>query len=206
MTLSTQQTAKHGIVARIFHWLTPLLLAYGFFRNGNVTGALTDPAAMTREIWFGVAVLAVFALRFIWMHGFNGGASRLPADAPKWERRGSKFGHLALYGFVAAIVLTGFSIPLAQTTGNAAMVDAASGFHEGITNVGVAFLGLHIAAALWHKLARNDGIWESIGTPGFEPRRFAAFRNFEGWTTRRLVPRLDGWYARIRKYIPVFLR
>ena len=66
------------MVVRLLHWLTPLLLAYGFFRNGNVTGALTNPAAMTRVIWFGVAVLAAFTLRHIWMHGFNGGASCLP--------------------------------------------------------------------------------------------------------------------------------
>ena len=206
MNLSTQHVANHGRIARRLHWLTPLLLVYAFFRNGNVTGALTNPAAMTREIWFGVAVLAAFALRFVWMHRFNGGASRLSADAPRWERKASKFGHGAIYAFVAAIVLTGFFIPLAQSTGNAGLVDAAGGFHEFVTNLGVGLLGIHVAAALWHKLLRNDGIWESIGMPGFIPSRLAIFLKVGKLATQHLVPRLSSWYGHIRKFVPATFR
>ena len=206
MALSIQHLAKHGRIAQALHWLTPMLLVYAYFRNGDVTGALTNPAAMTREIWFGIAVLVAFALRYIWMRRFNGGASRLAADAPRWERKASKFGHGAIYAFVAAIVLTGFSIPLAQSTGNSDLVDVAGGFHEFITNVGVGLLAIHVAAALWHKLLRNDGIWESIGTPSFDPTRFSIFRKVEGWAKGRLVPRLSSWYGYIRKFVPATFR
>lgn len=63
--LETQKpNPHHGVMARVLHWSTPLLIAYGYFRNGEVTGALHEPAAMTREIWFGAAVLGIFLLRF----------------------------------------------------------------------------------------------------------------------------------------------
>jgi cytochrome b561 len=206
MTNSPQYVNKHGLVARLLHWLTPLLLAYGFIRNGDVTGALTDPAAMSREIWFGVAVLVIFVPRFVWMHRFNGGASRLPATAPRWERTASRLGHGTLYGAVVAIILTGFSIPLAQSTGNAALVNAASGFHEFITNVGLAVLAVHVAAAVWHKLVRNDGIWESISAPRYVITPFAALHKLGAVLAGRLVPDRFGWYDRIRKFVPMSSR
>ncbi len=46
--MMTQYAARSEGIVRLLKWLTPLLLAYGFFRSGSVTGALTTRAAKTR--------------------------------------------------------------------------------------------------------------------------------------------------------------
>ena len=141
-----------------------LLLLFAFIDNGDVTNALRDPAAMAFEARVGIMVLVAFALRYAWMHLFNGGASRLPATAPRWELWASRLAHHSLYLCVAAIVATGLLIPFAQSHAPG-LLGAASGLHEFVAGLTLWIIGAHIAAALWHKLVRRDGVWESIGTP-----------------------------------------
>lgn len=160
----------HGRVARILHWGTTALLLFAFIENGDVTNALRDPAAMRMEAWLGLGIVAVFALRFIWMHRFNGGASRLPLASPGWERRLAGLAHNGIYVCVAAIVATGLLIPAALSWGTPFWVDAARGLHEFVANGTLVLIGGHIAAALWHKLIRRDGVWESIGAPWWTPK------------------------------------
>ena len=97
----------HGAVAKALHWGTAGMLLYAYIRNGDVTGALDSPSAMNREIMFGLAAGALFAGRFFWMRDLNGGPSRLPSDAPRWEHLASKLILAAAPGFaVAAIGIT----------------------------------------------------------------------------------------------------
>ena len=164
----------HGAVAKALHWGTAGMLLYAYIRNGDVTGALDSPSAMNREIMFGLAAGALFAARFFWMRYLNGGRSRLPSDAPRWEHLASKLAHHSLYIAVAAILATGLSIPLAQAYGGGGAVRAVVDVHEFVTGAAGALIFAHIAAALWHKLVRRDGIWESIGTPWWRGRKPAA--------------------------------
>jgi cytochrome b561 len=154
----------HGIVAKGLHWATGMLLLFAYVFNGEVTNALRDPAAMRSEAYLGIAILAIFGARFAWMRYLNNGASRLPEDAPRWEHLLSRLAHYGLYLSVGAIVASGLSIPLAQSYAPG-MVRAVIEVHEFLTNVTIALIVAHIAAALWHKLIRRDGVWESIGTP-----------------------------------------
>jgi cytochrome b561 len=166
----------HGRVAKILHWSTTALLLFAYIANGDVTNALRDPAAMRMEAYFGLGILAVFAARFVWMQRFNGGASRLSEAAPVWEHRLSRLAHHSIYLCVAAIVITGLLIPAALAWGTPPWVDAAREVHEFVANLTLVIIGAHVAAALWHKLVRRDGVWESIGTPWWQPKR--------GWMAR----------------------
>ena len=173
------QARPHGRVGKLLHWGTAALLLFAFLDNGDVTGALRDPAAMRFEAWVGLTVALAFALRWAWMRWMNGGTSRLPADAPAWERWASRVAHNSLYFCVGLIVLTGLSIPLAQAVGGRGLVGAAGDVHEFVAGLTLWVIAAHVLAALWHKLVRRDGVWESIGTP---------------WWSRLRLP--DAWAAR----------
>lgn len=168
----------HGRVAKILHWSTAGLLVFAYIENGDVTNALRDPAAMRLEAALGIFIAAIFALRFFWMQRFNAGASRLPASAPWWEHRLSRLAHHSLYLGVMAIVATGLMIAAAQAWSTPQMVNITRDIHEGAANLTLFLIAAHVAAALWHKLMRQDGIWESMSTPWWEPN--------SGWLPKRL--------------------
>lgn len=186
---ATPEARPHGLVAKLLHWGTAGLLLFAFIDNGDVTGALRDPAAMRFEAWVGLAVLATFALRWVWMRWMNGGASRLPASAPAWERWASRVAHNSLYLCVGLIVLTGLSIPLAQAVGGRGLVGAAADLHEFVAGLTLWVIAAHVAAALWHKLVRRDGMWEAIGTPWWSrPRLPDAWAGRAQGLAERLAP------------------
>ncbi len=163
----------HGRTARMLHWSTAGILLYGYIRNAEVTNALNDPEAMTREVWFAIALGVLFAARFVWMEFFNGGASRLPEHAPRWEHVLSRFAHYAIYVGVAAIILTGLGIAF-FATGASLMLTIMTGLHEFATGATALLIFAHIAGALWHKIIRRDGVWESMGSSVPKP-------NFRLW-------------------------
>jgi cytochrome b561 len=170
VTDDASRSRPHGLVAKALHWGTAGLLLFAYIDNGDVTGALRDPASMRFEALVGLGVVAAFAARFLWMQRWNGGATRLPASAPWWEQRLSRLAHHSLYLCVAAIVASGLLIWGAQSFAGSGLVRAAADLHEFITGATLFVIGGHIAAALWHKLVRRDGVWESIGTPWWQPR------------------------------------
>ncbi len=138
----------HGMVAKILHWATMGLLLFAYIDNGDVTNALRSPASMRMEAYLGLAVAAVFALRFVWMQRCNRGASRLPATAPVWEHRVSRLAHYSLYLSVLAIVATGLLIPAPQSWGGSAMIRSAVDLHEFVTSATLALIAAHVVAAL----------------------------------------------------------
>jgi cytochrome b561 len=160
----------HGKVAKILHWSTTALLLFAYIDNGDFTNALSDPSAMRMEAYLGLGVLAAFALRLVWMHRFNQGASRLPASAPVWEHKVSRLAHFSIYLCVLAIVTSGLMIMAAQNIAGGQWVGVARDTHEVFTNLTLFVIGAHIAAALWHKVLRRDGVWEAMGTPWWQPK------------------------------------
>lgn len=160
----------HGKIAKLLHWSTTGLLLFAYIENGDVTNAMRNAAAMRMEAWLGLGIVATFALRFLWMRRFNGGASRLPATAPAWEHRLSGLAHDTIYLCVVAIVATGLLIPAALAWATPFWVDLARDVHEFFTNLTLFVIAAHVVAALWHKIVRRDGVWESIGSPWWQPK------------------------------------
>jgi cytochrome b561 len=169
ITEDSSRSGPHGVVAKVLHWGTAGLLLFAYIDNGDVTNALRDPASMRFEAVVGLGVVAAFAARFVWMQRWNGGSTRLPASAPWWEHRLSRLAHHSLYLCVSAIVASGLLIWGAQSFGGGGLVRAAADLHEFITGATLFVIGGHVAAALWHKIVRRDGVWESIGTPAGWP-------------------------------------
>ena len=92
------------------------------------------------------------------------GATRLPSSAPKWERTLSKVAHYGIYAGVAMIVFSGLAIAYGYATPalGGVFVSIVTEFHELSLAITAILLLAHVIGALWHKLVRKDGIWESM--------------------------------------------
>ena len=163
----TQRAQPHGFVTKTIHWLSALLIAYGYFKGLDNVSQLSDPALFRYEIAFALVMGAVFALRLLWTTAV-GGITRLPASAPRWEHVASRSVHIGLYASVFGIVLSGLGIALGFATPalGGLFLTAMLGLHEMTLAALPMLLILHIAGALWHKFVRRDGILESMTVGG----------------------------------------
>lgn len=164
--------APHGYATRAFHWLGGALLAYAFIENGEATRVLFNPAAMRRDVILGAIIGLVFLARPIWVYLFRGG-SRLPADAPRWEKALTSISQFSIYGSLAAVLVSGFLIAYVAPeshifrarrrvrTDNPLLAGAIR-FHVGVSDFLLFLIYAHIAFAFWHWLFREDGLWESM--------------------------------------------
>lgn len=163
----TQRAQPHGFVTKTIHWLSALLIAYGYFKGLDNVSQLSDPALFRYEIAFALVMGAVFALRLLWTTAV-GGVTRLPASAPRWEHVASRSVHIGLYASVFGIVLSGLGIALGFATPalGGLFLTAMLGLHEMTLAALPMLLILHIAGALWHKVVRRDGVLESMTVGG----------------------------------------
>jgi hypothetical protein len=104
-----RSASPHGYATRAFHWLGGALLAYAFIENGERTRVLFNSAAMHRDVILGAIIALVFLARPIWVYFFRGG-SRLPTDAPRWEKAATWISQISIYGSLAAVLASGFLI------------------------------------------------------------------------------------------------
>lgn len=157
-------TAKpHGFATRGIHWVSAALIGYGYLKGLDSVSQLADQAVLRFEVIYALGLGALFVTRFLWTK-FVAGATRLPIDAPKWERGLSRAVHLGLYASVFGIVLSGLSIALAYSIPmlSGAVLASTVGLHEAFLALLPALLCAHIAGALWHKFVRRDGVLESM--------------------------------------------
>jgi cytochrome b561 len=164
---------RHTWATRWVHWAAAALLLFAFVTNGDVTGALFSPSAMQFEVYVGLIMAAFYGFLWLWMRG-PGGGTRLPSQAPGWERLLSKIVHHGIYISIAAILLTGFAMAYLAPTDlvvNASaerIVDMSWRFslarnaHEFFAGLLGWLFGAHFAGALWHWYVRRDGVMQSI--------------------------------------------
>jgi cytochrome b561 len=153
----------HGFVTRGIHWLSILMIAYGYYKGLENVNQLSDPVLFRFEVIFASGLGLLFAFRLFWTQKI-GGATRLPLDAPKWEHIASRAVHYGLYGSVFAIVGTGLATAYAYTSpalGNL-FINAMIFVHEAALTLLPALILTHIVGALWHKVIRRDGVLESM--------------------------------------------
>lgn len=157
------QAQPHGVVTRGIHWLSAILIAFGYAKGLNNVGQLADPATFRTEIIFALLLGCVFALRLIWTR-LVAGATRLPATAPQWESRAAHTVQTGLYVAVFGIVISGLGIALAFSVPalGGLFMSAMIALHEVTLAALPILLLIHIAGALWHKCVRRDGILESM--------------------------------------------
>ena len=160
---SVPKAEHHGSIAKWLHWATAGLLTYGYLTGVDNLAQLADPALFHREIGFAICLGLAFLGRFVWMRWVNG-PTRLSATAPRWERVASSLAHNGIYIGVALIVFSGLAIAFGVATPGLSglFVVFMTGLHEFSLAATAILLLAHVVGAVWHKLVRRDGIWESM--------------------------------------------
>lgn len=159
----TALAKPHGFVTRSIHWASAGLLTFGYFKGLENVNQLADPALLQTEVTFALVLGGLFLVRLLWTKGVAG-ATRLPAEAPRWEHAASRAVHIGLYAGVFGIVLSGLGIALGYSVPalGGLFMAAMIGLHEFALAALPLLLIAHIAGALWHKVVRRDQVLESM--------------------------------------------
>lgn len=172
MAVYRQQTdAAYGGGARFFHWLVVALVAAQFVIGWTMPDVQRGTLPVGLIAWHlavGAALIAAMAARLVWRF-----THRPPPDTlSPLMRAASKGTHVLLYAALIAVPLLGWAnassrgwtvklfgawplpalVPSGSPLGNA-MGDV----HGVLAWVLFALIGLHIAAALFHRFVLKDG-------------------------------------------------
>ncbi|MBP7002810.1 cytochrome b/b6 domain-containing protein [Amaricoccus sp.] len=171
----------YGVVARIFHWGTVLMvlvmIPVGLIMTQDVPRYIQDPLFILHK-GLGVAVLTVVLLRIAWR--VANPPPPLPVSLPRAQRLVAEATHVALYALLLAMAVSGYvrvtsgGFPLEALDAlgvppllgkDKALSEAASQFHQFAAFALIALIALHVAAASYHGLVRRDGIVSRMWPP-----------------------------------------
>jgi cytochrome b561 len=171
-----------GTVARLFHWVTVILVALMIpvgivMTQDNIPRSLQDPLFILHK-GLGPLVLVVVLLRLLW-RAFHP-APPLPASVPPLQAKVANLVHAALYFFLilqgisgyVRVTTGGFPIETLESIGIPPLLPKAEGVGQ-IASVVHAFSGIcltllicmHIAAAAFHGIVKRDGVFSMMWPP-----------------------------------------
>jgi cytochrome b561 len=169
-------STRYSARARIFHWLTVVLIAGAYvtinLRTLLEKGTPERTLVMQSHFLFGLAVLLVALPRIVSRLAAHTTPPILPPP-PGWMHLAGQVTHVLLYGFIVVQPLLGLVAGLADGKGvglpGGFRIPGFFGTHEHLSHtlksahvwLGTAFywvIGLHILAALFHLLVRRDNV------------------------------------------------
>jgi cytochrome b561 len=168
---------QYGTTAKVFHWLIVGLLIVQYLigwlmpdiHRGDRPGT-----PMTFHVSVGIAILALIVLRLVWRltHPVAPESSLQP-----WQRLTSEAVHWMLYALVLATTITGwlfasfrgwslqffYLAPLPMlASDNAAAGKFIDGWHQAMEWTLLAFIGIHVAAAVAHVFIYRNRIMQRM--------------------------------------------
>jgi len=168
-------------VARMFHWVTVLLVLVmipaGLIMTQDVPRALQDRLFVIHK-GLGPLVFLVVLARLVWR--LRHPPPPLPAEVPPAQARASRLMHAALYAFLllqaasgyVRVTTGGFPIEALQAIGippllpkAKAVAEVASTIHAVSVSILIALIVGHVAAALHHRFVRHDGVLARMWPP-----------------------------------------
>jgi cytochrome b561 len=165
--------SQYGTTAKVLHWLVVALLLVQYLIGWlmpDIHRGQTPGVGMTLHISFGITILILILLRFVWRltHPVTPESS-----LPPWQRLSSEVVHWMLYVFVLATTVSGwlfasfrgwsvsffylFPMPMLSSD-NAAAGKAIDGLHQAAEWSLLVLIGVHVAAALAHIFVYRDRI------------------------------------------------
>jgi cytochrome b561 len=167
---------QYGATAKVLHWLVVALLAVQFLIGWFMPDVHAGPpaSAMTLHISFGISILALIVLRFVWRLAHPVAPE---SSLPPWQRVTSEAVHWLLYALVLATTVTGwlfasfrgwsvsyfYLVPLPMLADkNADGVHAIDGWHQIAEWTLLIVIGVHVAAALAHIFIYRDRIMQRM--------------------------------------------
>jgi cytochrome b561 len=143
------------------HWGFVLLFIYGLLKQIDELNQLEDKALLQFEVIFATVFVLLLLIRFIYMKTTQ--KSSLSDSSPKSQLLAARVVHYGMYACLALIPLTGLLIGLLFWLGfeDGFLINTVVEVHEFSVSVIYWLIGLHILAAIFHRL-KNDGVWSSM--------------------------------------------
>ncbi|MET0677050.1 MAG: cytochrome b [Bradyrhizobium sp.] len=171
--------ARFTPVQRLLHWVMAVCLIAMFFVGvGMVSTIMPDFLALfVIHKSLGIAILVLALIRLAVRSRY--GAPSLPADLPEPMKLAAHLSHYALYGLMIAMPLLGWALLSAAaypvvligglrlpaiTPQSDSLHTLLLQAHVSLAFVFFALVLLHIAAALFHALVRQDGVFGSMAS------------------------------------------
>ena len=153
--------SKFSSFAKLMHWGFVLLFVYGLLKQIDSLNQLEDSSLLKFEVVFASVFLFLLLIRFIYMKTTQ--QSSLPESTPKPQIMAAKIAHNGMYICLALIPFTGLLIGLLFWLGlkEGLFINLVIGAHELSVSIIYWLIGLHILAAVYHRL-KNDGVWSSM--------------------------------------------
>lgn len=163
---------RYAILSIVLHWAMLLLVigAYAciLLRENFPRGSDLRDGLKTWHFMLGLTILALFFIRIA--ARFLSAKPPITPPPPAWQMRLSKGVHWALYAFMLAMPLLGWTILSAEgeaipfyglelfplVNQSKALAEQVQEVHETIGTVGYFLIGLHAAAALVHHYYYKD--------------------------------------------------
>ena len=148
-------------IAKFMHWGFVLLFIYGLLKQIDELNQLEDKALLQFEVIFATVFVILLLIRLIYMKTTQ--KSSLPDSTPKSQLLAARVVHYGMYACLALIPLTGLLIGLLFWLGfeDGFLINTVVEVHEFSVSVIYWLIGLHILAAIFHRL-KNDGVWSSM--------------------------------------------
>lgn len=160
--------------AKVLHWLVALIII-GLFVLGQY---MSDLSMSPRKLqlyswhkWFGVTVFLLVLVRLGWRLTHQ--PPRLPVRMPKLQQLASHVGHMALYGLMLAIPISGWMmssakgyqtvwfgvLPIPDLLGKDKLLgDLLAELHGTLNGLLVFIVVIHVIAALKHHFIDRDDV------------------------------------------------
>lgn len=172
----------YATASRWLHWITALIVLATVPAGVVMTGENLSRAVQNSLFIFhknvGVVILLLVILRLV-VRAFSTVAP-LPDHIPAWQKRAAGVSHAALYALLLVMAISGyvrvraggFPIEALDAIGVPPLVprsdtvaETAKAIHSYARFVLVAFIALHVGAALQHGLVKRDGVFGRIWPP-----------------------------------------
>ena len=156
-----KSNVNYSPTAKVFHWGFAVFFFYGVFKSVEDLNQLQDSSFLRFEVLFASVFLVMLIFRFIYMKKTQ--KSSLPTETSNLQKAAARLVHLAMYGTLGLIAVTGLIIGLLFKLGleQGFPIELVIALHE----LGIPFMYwlivMHVIAAIYHRLLM-DGVWNSM--------------------------------------------
>lgn len=151
----------HSILGKLFHWGFVAIFAYGIYKQVDNISQLADGTLLRFEVFFAALFLILLWARFFYMSRMQ--FSALPENTHAVQKLGAKVVHFGMYVAMGVIAASGLIIGVLYTLfrPEGLLISVALFIHEASVTASYWLIGLHIAAALYHRFL-CDGVWSAM--------------------------------------------
>jgi len=158
---TTAPVVHYSILGKLFHWGFVAIFAYGIYKQVDNISQLADGTLLRFEVIFAALFLILLGARFFYMSRMQ--SSALPENTHAVQKLGAKVVHFGMYVAMGLIAASGLIIGALYTLfgPEGLLISVALFIHEVSVTASYWLIGLHIAAALYHRFLR-DGVWSAM--------------------------------------------